>query len=222
VSSLSRHRVPAGAAGRVRATGGRVVSEFIGGGVCVKKPSSASTNNKKTASDKLKEIETHSYYRTLIEKALVPIVQAKKEADGEKRAFSPTPIQQYNIDVFYRSASLFEAVKRLYDISYFIMNNPQFKSMANHGVTPEDWFVYHYSNYRVIATGIYDTALIVVNFLLRIDLPAKECNNSTIRRHLKVREKKIDIPLKGLDKVLRECFVSHVATNFSIRRTLAM
>ena len=154
---------------------------------------------------RFKEIETHPYYRALIDKALVPVMQAKKEADGEKKDFIPTQLQKYNIEVFFRSATLFEAVKRLDDIPYFLMNNPQFANMAKHGVTPEDWFVYHYANYRVIATGIYDTALIAVNFLLRIDLPAKKCNNETIRKNPNVCEKKIDILLRELERAL-ECY----------------
>jgi hypothetical protein len=161
-------------------------------------------SNLQTQTNNFKELEKHPYFATLVEKALIPIMQAKKRADDEKVQFEPTPVEQYHIDVFYRSASLHEAIKRLYDIPYFLMSNPSFKSLANHGVSPQDWFIYHYSNYRVIATGIYDTALIVTNVVLQINLPAKKCNNDSIRKNPKTIETQIDIPLKSLDLLIEK------------------
>jgi hypothetical protein len=152
--------------------------------------------------EKLRELEEHLLFKDAVTNSLIPFMKAKKEAEDEKRKFVPNLQQQYGIEVFYNSYCLFEAVKRLYDILYIAKNNPNFTILSNHGVVPEDWFVYHYANFRVIATGIYDTALIVTNFLLKIDLPARKCTDQKIRHNPRVVEKKLDVPLAKLKTLI--------------------
>jgi hypothetical protein len=158
----------------------------------------------KSAMDKFNEFVKHPYFRGLIEKSLLPMIEAKKEADAANQEFILSPSQQYHVDVFFYSASMYEAVKRLYDIPFFIVSNPSFKGMANHGVTAQEWFVYHYANYRVIATGIYDTALIVTNFLLKIGRLSRNCNNKSILQHPQTKEKGVYIPLLGFSNVIEK------------------
>jgi len=148
--------------------------------------------------EKLKELEVHAFLKDTVSNSLIPFMKAKKAADEKQIEFMPNTRQQYDIDVFYYVYCLYDAVKRLYDIPLYTRNNLPFTTLAHHGIGPEDWFDYHYANFRVIATGIYDTALIVTNYLLRIDLPTKDCTDRKISRHPGLVESGLNIPLGEL------------------------
>lgn len=128
----------------------------------------------KPLAPELKEIENHPFYQNLMKYALVPIWEKEKKAKKEKKEIELDEETKYHVRVSQYAISLFEALKRLHDIPYFMEQNPNLRWMENKNIAPQEWFVYHYANFRVVATGVLDTALLVSNDVLQINIEPRE------------------------------------------------
>lgn len=124
----------------------------------------------------LKAIEHHPFYENLMKYAIVPLWEKNKQAKKDNEELELDEGMLYHAHVAQYAISLFEALKRLHDIPYFMEKNPSLRNMENRNIAPQEWFVYHYMNYRVVATGVLDTVLLVVNDVLRIDITPGKLN----------------------------------------------
>lgn len=152
----------------------------------------------------LREIESHPFYQNLMKYAIVPLWEKEKQAIKEKREPELDEEMTYHAHVAQYSISLFEALKRLNDIPYLMENNPNLTWMENKNIAPQEWFVYHYANYRVVATGILDTALLVVNDILQINLKPGDIHRKSYLERKELSENNIDSHLKRIDILLEK------------------
>jgi hypothetical protein len=158
----------------------------------------------KLLTPEMKRIENHPFYRNLLEYAIIPLWEKEKQAKKEKREFEPDDEMLYQIHVAQYAISLFEALKRLHDIPYFMEANPNLTWMENKNIAPQEWFIYHYSNYRVVATGVLDTVLLVVNDVLQINCKPEDIHRISFLGRQELSEHNILTPLKKIDKLLKK------------------
>lgn len=152
----------------------------------------------------LKRIENHPFYQSLIKSAIIPLWELDKKAKREKKEIEPDEPTRYHVRVAQYALSLFEALKRLHDIPYFMENNPNLTWMENKNIPPQEWFIYHYANYRVIATGVMDTMLLVVNDVLEINIKPQEVHRKRFLEKEELLERDIILPLKAIDELMQK------------------
>jgi len=154
--------------------------------------------------DEIKRLESHPFYQNVIKHGLIPIWEVVREAKKEKREPVLNEELTYHLYVFQYASALFEAIKRLNDISIFIDQNPSLTLLENKNVAAQEWFVYHFANYRVVATGVFDTSLLVTNDVMRLGFEPKNCRKKDVLGHPKVIERGIAPSLTRLDELIEK------------------
>jgi len=151
-----------------------------------------------------KELEKHPFYQNVIRYGLIPLWEENRKAKREDQELVLDEELKYHLYVFQYASALYEAFKRLYDIPFFIHQNPKMRLLENRYVSAQEWFVYHYANYRVIATGIFDTALLVVNDVLELGFEPSKCRKKQVLAHEKVIESRVAPLLIKLDELIEK------------------
>jgi hypothetical protein len=152
----------------------------------------------------LKRIENHPFYQNLLKHAIIPIWEKEKQAKKEKKELELDEETKYQARVAQYAISLFEALKRLHDIPYFMEQNPSLRWMENKNIAPEEWFIYHYANYRVVATGVVDTVLLVVNDVLQINEKPQEIRKKKFLERRELCEHTIGSQLMSIDGLMEK------------------
>jgi hypothetical protein len=88
----------------------------------------------------------------------------------------------YHVRVFEYAGALYEALKRLHDIPAFSLRGFSQRWMSSVRIMPQDWFVYNYANYRLIAYGIFDTVLLIVNDVLDLKIDPRRVKRGFINK----------------------------------------
>lgn len=128
----------------------------------------------------------------------------ERKAKKEEREIALDDAMIYHARVAQYAISLFEALKRLHDLPYFLEQNPNFRWMENKNISTQEWFVYHYANYRVIATGIMDTVLLVVNDVLKMSLHPKDVHRKSFLEKKELSDNNIYLQLKRIDDFMEK------------------
>ena len=161
-------------------------------------------NKPKSSVPAMKPFDDHPFYKNVIQSAVIPLWEENKKAKGENREIENLSEELiYHFYVFEYSAPLYESLKRLHDIPLFTLRGFSQRWMNNMKISPQDWFVYNYANYRVVAYGIYDTALLMVNDVLDIKEEPRRVNSKFINRP-EIKDNMLHSPLEKLDKVIEK------------------
>lgn len=158
----------------------------------------------KPLAPELKAIENHPFYQNLIKYAIIPVWEKERQAKKEKKELEPDDEMIYHAHVTQYAVSLFEALKRLHDIPYFMEQNPNLRWMENKNIAPQEWFVYHYANYRVVATGVLDTALLAVNDVLEMGMEPKDVHRKEFLKREELVKSGILPSLLKLDEIMEK------------------
>lgn len=131
----------------------------------------------------MKQFDEHPFYRNLMKHAVVPLFEENKKGDLENQEISDFSAEfVYHFRVFEYAGPFYEALKRIHDIPLFARRGFSLQWMSKTKVAPQDWFVYNYANYRVIAYGIFDTALLMTNDVLEIKEEPKKVGAGFIKK----------------------------------------
>lgn len=122
----------------------------------------------KSSNPAMKAFDDHPYYKNILKYAIVPIWEENRKAKKENKELSLSYELTYHGFVFEYSGAFYEGLKRLHDIPSFTVRGFSLRWMTSMKIVPQEWAIYNYANYRVVATGIYDTALLMVNDVLEI------------------------------------------------------
>lgn len=161
-------------------------------------------NKPKSSIPAMKPFDEHPFYKNLMKYAVVPLWKENKRAKKENREVENLSEElTYHFYVFEYSVPLYEALKRLHDIPLFTLRGFSQRWMNNMKISPQDWFVYNYANYRVVAYGIYDTALLMVNDVLDIKEEPRKVKSSFVNRP-EIKNNILFLPLQKLDKVIEK------------------
>ena len=152
----------------------------------------------------LKKIENHPFYLNLLKYAIIPLWEKERQAKKEEKELEFDEQTKYHARVAQYSISLFEALKRLHDIPYFMEQNPNLTWMGNKNIAPQEWFIYHYANYRVVATGVLDTAILVVNDVLQINKKPEDVHRKKFLERKELTDNNIFHHLKTIDALLEK------------------
>jgi len=152
----------------------------------------------------MKQFDEHPFYKNVMKYAVIPLFEENKKAKKENREIGELSEEfMYHFRVFEYSGPLYEALKRLNDVPLFARRGFSLQWMSKTKVTPQDWFVYNYANYRVIAYGLFDTALLMVNDVLDIKEEPKNVKSSFIKR-TEIINNGLLPSLQKLDKVIQK------------------
>ncbi len=161
-------------------------------------------NKARASNPAMKQFEEHPFYKNLMKYAIVPLFEENKKAKKENREISDLGEElMYHFRVFEYAGPFYEALKRIYDVPLFALRGFSLQWMSKTKVTPQDWFIYNYANYRVVAYGIFDTALLMVNDVLDIQEEPKKVRVSFIKRPEIVSNGLLP-SLQKLDKVIEK------------------
>ncbi len=131
----------------------------------------------------MRQFDDHPFYKNLLKYAIIPAWEESRKAKRENREIGELSEELlYHIRVFEYAGSLYEALKRLHDIPAFTLRGFSPRWMSDVKIMPQDWFVYNYANYRVIAYGIFDTAQLVVNDVLDLKEKPRNVKSNFINR----------------------------------------
>ncbi len=161
-------------------------------------------NKSKSSILAMKPFDDHPFYKNLMKYAVIPLWEENRRAKKENREIENLSEELiYHFRVFEYSAPLYEALKRLHDIPLFTLKGFSQRWMSNMKLLPQDWFVYNYANYRVVAYGIYDTALLMVNDVLDIKEEPKKVKLKFVNRP-EIKNNMLLLSLQKLDKTLEK------------------
>lgn len=162
-------------------------------------------HNKAGASNPaMKRFDEHPFYKNLIKHAIVPLFEENKRAKKENREIGNLSEKlMYHFRVFEYAGAFYEALKRIHDVPLFARRGFSLQWMSKTKVTPQDWFVYNYANYRVIAYGIFDTALLMVNDVLNLKVEPKKVKLEFIKK-TEIANNGLLPSLENLDKVIQK------------------
>ncbi len=162
------------------------------------------TRKSKAPEDDAKKMEHHPFYQNVIKWGVIPLWEEYRKSQKDKQEIELDKELTYHLYVYQYAFSLYEAIKRLNDIPFFLHENPGVRLMENKNVATQEWFVYHYANYRVVATGIFDTVLLVINDVLQLGFEPRDCRKKDIFNHPTVIEAAIVPPLFTLDSMVEK------------------
>lgn len=152
----------------------------------------------------MQRFDEHPFYKNVMKYAVIPLFEENKKAKKENREIGELSEEfMYHFRVFEYSGPLYEALKRLNDVPLFTRRGFSLQWMSKTKVTPQDWFVYNYANYRVVAYGLFDTALLMVNDVLDIKEEPKNVKPSFIKRP-EIMNNGLLPSLQKLDKVIQK------------------
>jgi hypothetical protein len=128
---------------------------------------------------------------------LMPVYLKIKDTDPNTKITSK---QKYHVLLFPHVQNMMEASKKLFDISFYIWHNPKLEQLTKNGIQPQEWFVYHYSNYVVTACTVLDTAhyLSAAIFELkteeqRIENVRRSLENNPVYKESAVKDSLLDL-----------------------------
>jgi hypothetical protein len=94
----------------------------------------------------------------------------------------------YHHGVFTPMNNLIDAIGRLDMIPIFLKCFPRTATFDKNHITVHRWVQYHYSNYVVTMTSIYDTALLMVNAILGLGLDPRDCTAKKVAEHRHIQK----------------------------------
>ncbi|MBN8656046.1 MAG: hypothetical protein J0M11_09940 [Anaerolineae bacterium] len=152
----------------------------------------------------MKPFEDHPFYKNVMKYAVVPLWKENQKAkQAGKEIENLEGSLMYHFRVFEYAGSLYEGLKRLHDIPLFMQRGFSLSWMDKMNLAPQEWFVYNYSNYRVVATGIFDTALLVANDVLDIKIEPRNINRKFLNRP-EIKENGLFASLEKIDQTVEQ------------------
>lgn len=144
----------------------------------------------KSFSSAMKRFDEHPYFKNVIKYAIIPIWEENRKAKKEDKELVLNGELKYHGFVFEYSGAFYEGLKRLNDIPLFTLKGFSPRWLNNMKIAPQEWAIYNYANYRVVATGIFDTALLMTNDVLEIGKKPEKIyrgfieNSEIVKNHL--------------------------------------
>lgn len=163
-----------------------------------------------------KRLESHKLISTALEN-LRPVIKAIESEWSElvkKSGKLPPKLPKksgkgvpepyfYYWQVFYYAMRLVDAIRTIRDIQTFLRKFPQPRTYEKHGITPDRWIEYHYSNYVTIVVSLYDIALILTNAVFRLGIPERQCKDDVVTNNAWVTGTPVKSALEHLNKVIQ-------------------
>jgi Cthe_2314-like HEPN len=137
----------------------------------------------------------------------------------ELRASDPTLYREfvYHNEIFQHTSNLLLAIQRLEMTPIFLKRFPRTATFDKHHITIHRWIQYHYSNYVVTMTSIYDTALLMVNGIFGLGVEPKNCREKTVADHARVKKFRVQQPLHELASIVKPyCDPRHLLVHRNI------
>jgi hypothetical protein len=121
--------------------------------------------------------------------------ERKRSKKAKSKTFIPklTEEQDYQNEVFIYTYNLTGAIERLEEIPLYIARFPKTKTLEKKGITVHRWINYHYANYLIIASSIYDATLLLVNSVFVLGLEPRLCNDGTVVNNKRVQGTKLSL-----------------------------
>lgn len=158
-------------------------------------------NKSKPSNPAMKRFDDHPYFKNVIKYAIIPLWEENRRTTKEKTDLVLSEELKYHAFVFEYSGAFYEGLKRLHDIPLFTQRGYSPRWMNNMKIVPQEWVIYNYANYRVVATGIYDTALLMVNDVLEIGEKPDKIKRNFINRPEISRNQLLE-PLQQMDALV--------------------
>lgn len=149
----------------------------------------------------MKEFDEHPFFKNVIKYAIIPIWEENRKAKKENKELVLNDELKYHGFVFEYSGAFYEGLKRLHDIPLFTLRGFSPRWLNNMKIAPQEWVIYNYANYRVVATGIYDTALLMVNDVLEIKKKPHDIKRSFIKNSEIFKNNLLE-PLQNIDTLV--------------------
>jgi hypothetical protein len=149
----------------------------------------------------MKEFDEHPFFKNVIKYAIIPIWEENRKAKKENKELVLSDELKYHGFVFEYSGAFYEGLKRLHDIPLFTLRGFSPRWLNNMKIAPQEWAIYNYANYRVVATGIYDTALLMVNDVLEIKKKPQDIKRSFIKNSEIFKNNLLE-PLQNIDTLV--------------------
>ncbi len=108
----------------------------------------------------------------------------------------------YHDGTFRYTANIINAIERMDLTPIFLKRFPRSETYDRHGLTLHRWVQYHYCNYLVAVTGVYDTALLLVNAVFALGLEPRDCRDRTVTFSERVKNTLVEQALVDLDGVI--------------------
>lgn len=109
----------------------------------------------------------------------------------------------YHNEVFHYVGNLTHAMERLEMTPIFLGRFPRTTTFDKSGITIHKWIQYHYSNYIVTVTSIYDTALLLINAIFSLGIEPRLCNDKTVGNNEQVKRSTVKKALDGLGNTIK-------------------
>ena len=156
------------------------------------------------------DISKHAFLKAIVDNSNISKDALKELAKNyeETGTFRTTknarlpPAEFYHFWVRSYTWALLSALERMSEAQFYLQNLPRGAAFSKKGITEDKWIEYHYCNHLVILYGIYDTSLILTNFVFRLGLKEKDCKESTIQMNAWVRNTPVKAALDGVSKVV--------------------
>lgn len=155
----------------------------------------------KSSNHSMKRFDDHPYFKNIIQYAIIPIWKETQKAKEENKEIILNDELKYHGFVFEYSGAFYEGLKRLNDIPLFTLRGFSPRWMSNVKIVPQEWAIYNYANYRVVATGIYDTALLMVNDVLEIKKKPQDIKRDFIK-NVEISKNNLLEPLQKIDALV--------------------
>jgi hypothetical protein len=160
-------------------------------------------NKSKPSNPAMQAFDEHPFFKNIVKYAIVPIWEENRKAKKEHKELTLIGELKYHGFVLEYSGAFYEGLKRLHDIPLFTLKGYSPRWMNDMKIAPQEWAIYNYANYRVIATGIFDTALLMVNDILEIGKKPE-----TIKRkfmdHDEIAKNNLLDPLKKIESLIEK------------------
>jgi hypothetical protein len=109
----------------------------------------------------------------------------------------------YNNSIFNYVSNLIHALERMEAAPVFLKRFTRSKTYDQSGITIHRWIQYHYSNYIITMTSIYDTSLLLTNSVFALGLEPKKCNDKTVTKSAQVKQTPVSSALNQLGEITK-------------------
>ncbi|MBL8099751.1 MAG: hypothetical protein JNK81_11250 [Anaerolineales bacterium] len=149
----------------------------------------------------MKQFDNHPYFKNIIKHAIIPIWEENRKSKKEGKEFFLNDELKYHGFVFEYSGAFYEGLKRLNDIPLFTLKGFSPRWLNNMKIAQQEWAIYNYANYRVVATGIYDTALLITNDVLELGKKPEKVYRNFIDNP-EIAENQLLEPLQKIEELI--------------------
>lgn len=115
-----------------------------------------------------------------------------------------TPEFAYYDGVFHYLNNIINTIGRIEQIPVFLRRFPSSKFFNDNNVTLHKWVNYHYANYLIMSTSLYDISLLLTNEVFRLGFDPRDCTYKNVGKHEAVKKTVVKPALDKLDQVVKE------------------